>query len=367
MKGDVSEVYICESCVYDAMDVLEGTIVETSKGAKKAPRVDRPTPREIVEHLNQYVVGQDNAKKILAVAVYNHYKRIGKTSKTDLQKSNVILVGPTGSGKTYIVESVAKFLQVPFASADATSMTEAGYVGDDVDSVLVKLMQACDGDVNRAERGIVYIDEIDKIASRESRGRDVSGEGVQQGLLKMLEGATVSINPNGKRSAQSSSAEVVINTKDILFICGGAFSGMSEEPQNKRKMGLGIQELAKEETVKRVKHKDLVKYGMIPEFVGRFPLIAQLAALKEEDLIRILTEPKNSLVRQYQELFAMDGVTIKFTESFLHEVARRAKEEGTGARGLRAIAEPALLELMYRVPEDDTEEVEVTEEFLEKK
>ena len=365
LKGDAQEVYICDECVYISIDVLEESTVERAKTQKKGQRLDRPTPKEIVDHLNQYVVGQDQAKKTLAVAVYNHYKRIGKSTKTDLSKSNVLLVGPTGCGKTYLVESIAKFLQVPFASADATSMTEAGYVGDDVDSVLVKLVQTCDGDIAKAERGIVYIDEIDKIAARESRGRDVSGEGVQQGLLKMLEGSIVQINPNGKKNAQANTE--TINTKDILFICGGAFSGITDPAQKKRTLGIGLnRDLQETAADNRIRHRDLVKFGMIPEFVGRLPLLAQLNPLKQEDLVKIMTEPKNSLVKQYQELFAMDGVKLTFSEKFLLEVARRANAEGTGARGLRAIAEPALLELMYRIPEEEMESVEITEELLEK-
>lgn len=368
LKGDAFEVYICDCCVYDALDVLEEFQPEEFdlSGGKKSGRLDRPTPSEIVEHLNQYVIGQEDAKKILAVAVYNHYKRIGKTSKTEIGKANVLLIGPTGSGKTFLVETIAKLLQVPFASADATSMTEAGYVGDDVDSILVRLVQSCEGDIARAERGIVYIDEIDKIAARDSKTRDVSGEGVQQGLLKMLEGSIVSINPNGKKNAQAPTE--MINTKEILFICGGAFSGITDLMNAKSAVGFHSSDEIKDTTEKKkIRHKDLVKYGMIPEFVGRFPLLAELSPLDEKDLVKILTEPKNALTRQYQELFAMDGVKLTFSDEFLGEVAKRAKAEGTGARGLRSIAEPALVELMYHLPDQDVQSVVASIDLLEKK
>lgn len=368
LKGNATtNSYICDECVYDALDVLEGVAQPkaqaSGKKAAKASNPGYPTPKQIVEHLNQYVVGQDQAKKILAVSVYNHYKRIGKSAGAEIAKSNVILVGPTGCGKTLLVESIARFLQVPFASSDATSLTEAGYVGDDVDSVLVKLVQSCGGNIAKAERGIVYIDEIDKIACKDTRGRDVSGEGVQQGLLKMLEGSVLQINPNGKKNGNAPTEP--INTKEILFICGGAFSGITDLANKKRALGFGQAEVAEGALVKGVKHRDLVKYGMIPEFVGRFPLIAQLGALREEDLVRILSEPKNSLVKQYQEIFALDGIEAAFTEGFLKEVARRALAQGTGARGLRAIAEPALLDLMYSAPDDpELQKIEVSEALL---
>ncbi len=363
VKGADPDAYICDVCVYDCVEVVEDWKLVDPKSKKNA-KVDRPTPRQILEHLNQYVIGQDRAKKMLAVAVYNHYKRIGRSSKTEMGKSNVLMVGPTGCGKTYLVETIAKFLQVPFASADATSMTEAGYVGEDVDSVLVRLVQNCSGDISKAERGIVYIDEIDKIACQDARGRDVSGEGVQQGLLKMLEGSVVSINPQGRKHANAPTE--LINTKDILFICGGAFTELTDETAKRKPLGLHHHANSEDNVLRSIRHRDLVKFGMIPEFVGRFPLIAQLHALKREDLIRILTVPKNSVVKQYQELLGLDGVRLKFSPGFLEEVARRADLEGTGARALRAILEPALTEIMFSIPDQDVEEIEISESILEK-
>lgn len=359
-------VFICDICVYDCLGIIEdvkqnGVAVKT---AKKDAKPARFTPKKIMEHLNQYVIGQERAKKVLSVGVYNHYKRIGTRSETEIQKSNILLVGPTGSGKTFLLETIAKLLDVPFAIADATSMTEAGYVGDDVDSVLVKLLAASDGDVIKAERGIVYIDEIDKIACRESRGRDVSGEGVQQALLKMLEGSIVSVNPKGKRDTQGS--PVMIDTREILFICGGAFSGITDSSQKKKQLGLGSK--AEDDLGQRfIKHRDIVKFGMIPEFVGRLPLLAQLEALTIEDMIKILTEPKNALTKQYIELLALDGVKLSFDPAFLAEVAKRANAEGTGARGLKAILEPALTNIMFIAPDEGTNELVVTVDLLEGK
>lgn len=360
IKGS-GDVHICNTCIAEAFDIVEEALAEDEKANSKR-KVDKPTPRQIIKHLDEYVIGQDNAKKILAVSVYNHYKRIGKVTKADLGKSNVLLVGPTGSGKTLLAESISKFLEVPFASGDATAMTEAGYVGDDVESVLVRLLQASGGDVEKAERGIVYIDEIDKIASQDSRGRDISGEGVQQGLLKMLEGSIVTINPEGgKRSSQSK--EVMINTKNILFICGGAFSGITDPNRIEKVMGFGD---ASKIDKKPLKHKDLVKYGMIPEFIGRFALLAELQPLSSKDLVSILTEPKNAVTRQYQELLAIDGVTLTFTDDFLLEVAERASKEGTGARGLRAIVEPLLLDIMVDAPDSGETTIEINSDYLKK-
>jgi ATP-dependent Clp protease ATP-binding subunit ClpX len=359
---------ICDSCIEECSGLIEEQrLLEMKKNKKNQKKVDKPTPSQIKQHLDQYVVGQENAKKILSVAVYNHYKRVGRNSETGLQKSNVLIVGPTGSGKTYLVETIAKYLDVPFAQADATTMTEAGYVGEDVESVLVRLIQNSDNNIKKAEHGIIYIDEIDKIASSEngSRGRDVSGEGVQQGLLKMLEGTVVSVYTEGKRQAGPPS---LVDTRNILFICGGAFGAALEEKISKKQLGIGFNnelEPDKKEVTK-IKHKDLVKFGMIPEFVGRLPVLAQLSPLTISDMVKILTEPKNSLTKQYQELFEMDGVKLNFTTDFLEEVATRANLEGTGARGLRAIMEPVLNELMFKVPDEEVEEIEVTKEFLDK-
>jgi ATP-dependent Clp protease ATP-binding subunit ClpX len=360
----IGEVHICNSCVAEAFDIVEESIAEEAKETGKK-KIDKPNPRQIIEHLNNYVIGQEQAKKILAVSVYNHYKRVGKLTKHDLGKSNVLLVGPTGSGKTLLAETIAKFLEVPFAVADATAMTEAGYVGDDVESVLVRLLQNSGGDIEKAERGIVYIDEIDKIAAQDTRGRDVSGEGVQQGLLKMLEGSIVSINPNGgKRSSQGQ--EVQINTKNILFICGGAFSGITDPNKAEKTLGINASFDKKEVEIKLLKHKDLVKYGMIPEFVGRFALLAQLETLKTPDLVKILTEPKNAVTKQYRELLLLDGVELTFTQEFLDEVATRAATEGTGARGLRAIVEPLLIDIMVAAPDGESKTIEINIDIFKK-
>lgn len=359
---------ICDSCIDECSGLLEEQRqLEIKKNKKGQKSGGKATPSQIKNHLDQYIIGQENAKKILSVAVYNHYKRIGRTSETGIQKSNVLIVGPTGSGKTYMVETIAKFLDVPFAQADATTMTEAGYVGEDVESVLVRLIQNSENNIKKAEHGIVYIDEIDKIAVSEggSRGRDVSGEGVQQGLLKMLEGNLVSVYPEGKRQP---GPPAVIDTRNILFICGGAFVGALEDKTTKRQsvIGLGEQQVVEENKNVKVKPKDLVKFGMIPEFIGRLPILAQLSQLSTEDMVNILTKPKNSLTKQYQELFEMDGVTLKFTQEFLEEVAKKANAEGTGARGLRAIMESVLNDLMFRVPDEEIEEIEVTKDHLDK-
>ena len=359
---------ICDSCIDECSGLLEEQrLLEIKKNKKGQKPAGKAVPSQIKNHLDQYIVGQEAAKKILSVAVYNHYKRIGKTSETGIQKSNVLIVGPTGSGKTYMVETIAKFLDVPFAQADATTMTEAGYVGEDVESVLVRLIQNSENNIKKAEHGIVYIDEIDKIAvsSGGGKGRDVSGEGVQQGLLKMLEGNLVSVYPEGKRQPGPPS---VIDTRNILFICGGAFVGALEDKTTKKQtvIGLGEQEVVQDNKNVKVKPKDLVKFGMIPEFIGRLPILAQLSQLSTEDMVDILTKPKNSLAKQYQELFEMDGVSLKFTQEFLEEVAKKANAEGTGARGLRAIMESVLNDLMFKVPDEEIEEIEVTKDYLDK-
>lgn len=358
--------YICNVCISDGFDLIQEHKSLKKTAGKKSTKNEYPTPKEIVTHLEQFVIGQERAKKILSVGVYNHYKRIGKSTKTELSKSNILIVGPTGSGKTHIVENIAKFLRVPFATVDATSLTEAGYVGDDVDSILVRLLQSADGDEKKAERGIVYIDEIDKIAVRESRGRDIGGEGVQQSLLKMLEGSAVSINPSGKKNSHG--PMVTIETKNILFICSGAFSGMTDKSNNtKRTLGLSSDDQKQEEAESKISAKDIVRYGMIPEFVGRFPIIAEIKALKIEDLVKILTEPKNSIVKQYQELLALDGVKLDFSQEFLEAVADKATTEGTGARGLRAIMEPLLIDIMYDAPDGGSKEITLTADDLKEK
>ena len=337
-----------------------------------------PKPHEIKKKLDEYVVGQDNAKIALSVAVYNHYKRIYfSDDEIELAKSNVLLLGPTGVGKTYLAQTLAKLLDVPFAIADATTLTEAGYVGEDVENILLRLIQAADFDIFRAERGIIYIDEIDKISRKsenQSITRDVSGEGVQQALLKILEGTTASVPPKGGRKHPQQEA-IMINTSNILFICGGAFDGLEKIVQKRmasNSLGFGgevhgKQELNEIDWMKDVTPHDLVKYGLIPELVGRIPVITSLNALDENSLVRILTEPKNSLVNQYKRLFDLDKVDLEFTSEALVSVAKRTLERKTGARGLRSVMEDALLPFMYEIPSDYTvEKVTVTKETIEK-